>query len=128
MALRVGTDLVAVADVQASIDAFDARYLDRVFTRAELADCALPGGDHDTARLAARVAAKEAVFKALRPADDALPWTSVEVHRGPGGAPELRLSGLAGELAERAGIDLLSVSLAHEGGLATAVVVAEARA
>lgn len=128
MALRVGTDLVAVADVRASIDAFHSRYLDRVFTAGELADCALPGGDHDAARLAARVAAKEAVFKALRPQDDALPWTSVEVRRGPGGAPELRLTGPAGVLAERAGIDTLAVSLAHEGGLATALVVAEARA
>lgn len=119
---------MAVADVQKSVAAFATRYLERVFTPGELADCALPGGGHDLARLAARVAAKEAAFKALRPQDDALPWRSVEVRHGPGGAPELHLSGLAGDLAERAGIETLAVSLAHEGSLASAVVVAEARA
>lgn len=128
MTLRVGTDLVAVRDVRASLDAFATRYLDRVFTAAEQADCRRADGSHDAGRLAARVAAKEATFKALRPGDDPLPWTSVEVCRGPGGAPELHLTGFAEELAHRASIGALSVSLAHEYDYASAVVVAEANA
>ena len=68
-ALRVGTDLVHVPDVAASIDRFGARYLHRVYTDAELDTCRSGAGGWSPERLAARFAAKEAVLKVLRPAD-----------------------------------------------------------
>jgi holo-[acyl-carrier protein] synthase len=121
--VRIGTDLVAVPDVQAAIESFASRYLDRVYTPAEQADCRTPDGAPDAARLAARFAAKEAALKALRAGDAAVPWTAVEVRRLPDGAPELHVTGAAAALAERAGASELAVSLSHEAGLATAVVV-----
>ncbi|MGZ4276221.1 MAG: holo-ACP synthase [Solirubrobacteraceae bacterium] len=122
--MLVGTDLVAVSHVREAVDAFASRYLDRVYTPRELADCRLPGGGHDPARLAARFAAKEATLKALRAGDAAIPWTAVEVAGLPDGAPSLRLRGAAAALATSAGAGPLAVSLAHEGEFATAVVVA----
>lgn len=121
--MRIGTDLVAVGDVRAAIENFASKYLDRVYTAREQADCRLPDGGHDAARLAARFAAKEATLKALRAGDAAVPWTSVEVRRLPDGAPELFVTGAAADLAERTGAGELAVSLSHEAGLATAVVV-----
>jgi holo-[acyl-carrier protein] synthase len=126
--MTVGIDLVRVADVAAAIARFGDRYLRRVFTPGEIAYCAGAPPAVAAQRFAARFAAKEAALKTLRAGDAAVPWTAVEVTRLPDGAPELRLSGAAAALAERAGVGPLAVSIAHEGGLASAVVVAETRA
>lgn len=120
MPFRVGTDLVAVETVAESIRAHGERYLDRIFTAGEQADC---GGD--VARLAARFAAKEATLKVLRPDDDSVPWRCIEVVRHPAGWVDLELSGAAAELAAVSGIAGLGVSLTHEGAYASAVVIGE---
>ena len=119
MAIRVGIDTVATASIRDAVAAHGDRYLERVYTAQELADCA-----GDAERLAARFAAKEATLKALRAGDGGIPWNSIGVRRDPSGFVELVLTGEAAELAERQAIDELAVSLTHEGGFASAVVVA----
>ena len=120
----VGTDIVDVADVEASIRAFGDRYLNRVFTEGELDYC-LEAGRVPGPHLAARVAAKEAAMKVLRPTrDDAIPLSSIETIRAAEGWCELSLSGAAREAALRAGLVAFSMSLSHEARYATAVVVA----
>lgn len=126
MPVRVGIDLVSVQAVADSVRDHADRYLKRVYTEDELADCRTPDGV-DAERLAARFAAKEAAMKVLRPADQGVPWQAIEVRRDPGGWPTLTLSGLAAELADEAGVAGLEVSLTHEGAYASAVVVAELR-
>ncbi len=134
--LRVGVDLVAVADIVDSVQRFGDRYVGRIFTAHEIACCRGPGstpGHHDPDRaqdgyayesLAARFAAKEATIKVLRPEGPRPEWRSIEVHRAENGSCQVRLSGLAAELADRAGIDQLAVSLTHEASMGVAVVVA----
>jgi holo-[acyl-carrier protein] synthase len=117
--MRVGTDLVRVHEVAASITRFGDRYLRRVYTDHELTSC---GGE--PSRLAARFAAKEATIKVLRPADARPDWRAIEVRRHASGACDLHLSGTAAAQASAAGITSLAVSLSHEGDLATAVVIA----
>jgi holo-[acyl-carrier protein] synthase len=128
MPVRVGNDLALAESVKDSVDRHGRRYLDRIYTERELADCAGSGRlDHE--RLAARWAAKEATIKVLRPSsEDAVPWRDIELDRRPGGWTALRLGGRAAELAATAGISDLAVSVAHEAGLASAVVVAEVTA
>jgi len=123
--LRVGIDLARIDEAARSLERFGKRYVDRIFTEREAADC-LAAPAQTAARLAARFAAKEATIKVLRPAHW-LDWRSIEVIRRPPGYTELELSGEAAELAEAAGLQDFSVSLAHEGHYATAVVVASAR-
>jgi holo-[acyl-carrier protein] synthase len=124
--LVVGTDLVEVAQVAHSLQTFRERYLTRVFTADELAYCL--DGRRDPARhLAARFAAKEATLKALRQNDEAVDWRSVEVRRRPDGSCEIVLHGGVRALAERLAVDVLSVSMSHDGAYATAVVIAERR-
>lgn len=119
---RVGCDLHPVADVSASIARFGARYLSRVFTAAELAQCT--GATRDE-RLAARFAAKEAVFKVLRPARDiAVPWSSIEIVTDADGRPAVTLTGRAAALASRQGIEAIDVSMSHDAGVALAVAAA----
>jgi holo-[acyl-carrier protein] synthase len=119
VALRVGIDLVEVAAVEAALAAHGERYLSRVYTPREVADCA-----GSAERLAARFAAKEATLKALRAGEGGVPWDAIEVRRDPSGHTDLALSGRAAELAAEAGLSELAVSLTHEAGLASALVVA----
>ncbi|HEU4976340.1 MAG TPA: holo-ACP synthase [Baekduia sp.] len=126
MPLRVGTDLVLATAVREALEAHGERYLQRVYTAAETADCTdAATGEVDALRLAARFAAKEAAMKALRVGEAAVPWTAIEVRRSPDGHPELVLHGPAADLAARAGMTELAVSLTHEEPYASAVVVAE---
>jgi holo-[acyl-carrier protein] synthase len=118
MGIRVGIDSVAVASVRDALATHGDRYLARVYSPREQADCA---GDPE--RLAARFAAKEAAVKALRAGDGGIPWTAIEVVRDATGAVDLVLHGPAAALAETAGVSDMAVSLTHEGGLASAVVV-----
>lgn len=121
--LRVGVDIADVSQIANSLSQFGDRYARRVFTAGELTDSA---GEPDVrARsLAGRFAAKEATMKVLRPDGVGLDWRSIEVRSFGSGWPGIRLRGTAQRLAEQAGIRDLSVSLSHDGNLATAVVVA----
>jgi holo-[acyl-carrier protein] synthase len=126
MPLRVGIDLVQAATVAAALAEHGERYLQRVYTPAEVASCtpsATPGAGPDPLRLAARFAAKEAAMKVLEPGDVAVPWPSIEVVRNPGGAPSLALHGPAAELASAAGLSAFALSFTHEDAYAAAVVV-----
>ena len=121
MPLRVGIDLVAASTVADALAAHGDRYLRRVYTEGEIADCV-----GDPLRLAARFAVKEAAMKVLRVGDAAVPLRSIETVRGSGGAPELVLHGPAAELAAAAGLQTFAISLTHEVAYAAAVVVAQA--
>ena len=121
--VRVGIDLVSVQSVRDSMRLHAERYMERVYTERELHDCRTSEGIAPE-RLAARFAAKEATLKVLRPTDEAIPWHAIEVLRDPSGWVELQLSGPAATLAAAAGLTDFSVSLTHEGGFASAIVVA----
>ena len=122
--LRVGTDLCSSADIQDSIDRFGDRFLTRVFTPDELeyaGESAVLRAD----RLAARFAAKEATIKVLRPIAARPNWRSIQVRRDHSGWCDVILDGLAATLAEQLGIYSLALSMSHDAGQASAVVVAE---
>ncbi len=122
--MRVGIDLVHIAEVAATLDRFGARYLERFFTSSEVAYCRQDAAQ-TAARLATRFAAKEAVRKVLRIDDQAVPWREIEVVRAPTGHCEILLHSAAAALASTEGVGGFCVSLSHEGEYATAVVVAE---
>jgi holo-[acyl-carrier protein] synthase len=122
--LRVGVDLVRVADIAGSIARFGERYTARIFTEAERRSC-VEDGRQAAQRFAARFAAKEATMKVLRPtARDGVAWQSIEVRQLPEGACEITLHDAALALATRDGIAELSLSMSHEPEYATATVVA----
>jgi holo-[acyl-carrier protein] synthase len=121
--LRVGIDLVTVESVRESLDVHGEHYLARVYTEREREDCVRDTGV-DPERLAGRFAAKEATLKVLRPGEVGVPWYSIEVVRDPGGWVELELSGPAAAIAADTGLTDLALSITHEGGFASAVVIA----
>lgn len=85
----------------------------------------LPNGERrGIASLAARFAAKEAVAKALG-APAGMHWTDAEVYVEDSGRPRLRVTGTAAARAAELGVRSWHVSLSHDAGVASAVVVAE---
>ncbi|MFI9119543.1 holo-ACP synthase [Streptomyces bikiniensis] len=98
--------------------------LRRFLSSEELAASLTPDGAPDPSGIAGRLAAKEAVFKLLGSVGKPLPWQGIEVLRGPGGRPGVRLSGRAAELARTAGIGPIDVSISHDAGFAIAVAAA----
>jgi holo-[acyl-carrier protein] synthase len=125
MALRVGVDLVSVDSVRESLATHGEHYLRRVYTEREVRDCTGPDG-LDPERLAGRFAAKEATLKVLRPGEVGIAWSTIEVRRDSEGWVALALDADAATLAADRGIDELALSITHEAGFASAVVVANA--
>ncbi len=124
MIVGIGTDLIEVARIEASLHRFGDQFLERIYTAGEIAYCKARRTGAES--LAARFAAKEAGAKALGTGiSRGVGWRELEVHRLPGRAPELRLHGRAAEIAASLGIARLTLSLTHTRGLAMAVVIAE---
>jgi holo-[acyl-carrier protein] synthase len=95
---------------------------DRLFTEAEQRT---PSGNLRTGEsLAARFAAKEAVAKALGAPGD-LHWHDAEITVGEHGRPHLEVSGTVAGRAAQLGVSAWHLSMSHDGGIASAVVVAE---
>ncbi|MFI5309817.1 MAG: holo-ACP synthase [Gemmatimonadales bacterium] len=125
MIVGIGVDLVEIARVEGMLDGKGDRTLARLFTAAEVA--------YATARvrpamhLAARLAAKEAAFKALAGSDDArlIGWREVEVVPRDGQAPTLTFRGRAEARAKELQVRHVWLSLTHTDTTAAAVVVLE---
>ncbi len=117
--IRCGIDQIEIARVDEAIARLGDRFLNRLFTPGEQADCA-----GQTARLAARFAAKEAVAKALGTGFGDIGWDEIEIRTGPRGRPMLTLHGRAARLADELGLTHWDVSLTHTATLAAAVAVA----
>ncbi|MBD3236116.1 MAG: holo-[acyl-carrier-protein] synthase [Candidatus Eisenbacteria bacterium] len=122
MIVGIGIDLVRQARVARMLERFGERLLSRVLTARERA--ALHGPP--ALFVAARLAAKEAAFKALGTGWAAgVSWGRAEVLNLPSGAPELRLNGAARARMEALGGRRTHVSLTHTREHAAAVVVIE---
>lgn len=116
MIVGVGIDVVEIARLGLALGRTPT-LAGRLFTDQELES----GG---VASLAARFAAKEAVAKALG-APAGLRWRDAEVVRLGSGRPTLRVLGGVAAQAAAQGIRTWHLSMSHDAGVATAVVVAE---
>jgi holo-[acyl-carrier protein] synthase len=117
----VGVDIVPVERFAESL-ARTPGLADRLFTPAERRTAG--GGDRSAESLAARFAAKEAVAKALG-APGNLRWTDAVVMVAASGQPGLQVTGTVADRAAELGVARWHVSLSHDGGIATAFVIAE---
>ncbi len=124
MIIGSGIDLIEIDRIQASMERFGARFLNRVFTDAEQAYCLRKRNAAES--LAARFAAKEAGAKALGTGiSRGVNWLEIEVARLPGGRPSLLFHGRAGDFMRRLGVRHAALSLTHTRDLAMASVVLE---
>jgi holo-[acyl-carrier protein] synthase len=119
MKLAIGVDLIEIERVQNTIQRHGRRFLERIYTTQELAEVG-----NNTASLAARFAAKEAVAKALGTGIGCVSWQEIEVLHGPARQPLLYLHGIAAEKAAEQNLSNWSISLSHSQTHAVAMVVA----
>lgn len=124
MIVGTGIDIAEVSRIAQSIERFGARFLERIFTPAEMHYC--DSKANRTERYAARFAAKEAAMKALGTGwNHGVRWVDCEVVRLPGGRPMLRFHGKAAEFATKLGVKNIALSLTHTKEQAMAQVILE---
>ncbi|RPF27553.1 MULTISPECIES: holo-ACP synthase [Georgenia] len=115
MIVSVGIDVVDVARFVAEVERVP-RLREKIFTPDER--------DLPDASLAARFAAKEAIAKALG-APAGMRWHDCTVHRVVGGPPVVEIRGTVAARAAELGITRWHLSISHDAGIASAMVVAE---
>jgi holo-[acyl-carrier protein] synthase len=113
--IGVGIDVVDIERFGVTLDRTPA-LRERLFTPTER--------HLGLASLAARFAAKEALAKSLG-APSGLSWLDATVVQDPDGRPSLRVTGSVAARADDLGVDAFHLSLSHDAGIASAVVVAE---
>ncbi|MBA3521208.1 MAG: holo-ACP synthase [Gemmatimonadales bacterium] len=121
--LGLGIDLVDLARVARLLEHKGEQAMTRFFTDEERAYLATR--TNPTGHAAARIAAKEAVYKAMQalPGARAVGWREIEVTRDEAGRPAIRLHGLAQRLSHDQGGLRVQVSLTHSETSAGAVAV-----
>jgi holo-[acyl-carrier protein] synthase len=118
-----GIDLVDIAEVQRWIDDPRDPLIPRCFVQEELDE--VGDGPDRVERLAGRLAAKEAVLKALGTGFGAgVAFSDVIIHRLAGAPPEVRLMGGAAKAATGLGIAGWYLSISHAGAMAMASAIA----
>ena len=125
MIVGIGIDLVDVARARRLLEGKGERALARLCTEREAAYVrAHPAA---AASFAARLAAKEAAYKALAGTDEArgIGWRDIEVERATDGKPSLLFHGRARRRAETLGLTAIHLSLTHTDASAGAVVILE---
>ncbi|MFA5094109.1 MAG: holo-ACP synthase [Candidatus Omnitrophota bacterium] len=107
-----GVDIVEVKRIKAAVKKFGARFLGKIYTKRELAYCKSKGIPEQ--HLAARFAAKEAVYKAFGgDGKNPIAWTDVEIINDKTGKPVVVLKGTAEKLMFKRGVKKAVVSLSH---------------
>ena len=115
MIVGVGIDVVDIARFEESLSRTPGLAA-RLFTPAE--------ASRPLASLAARFAAKEALAKALG-APVGMHWHDAEVESESSGRPLFSLRGSVLARAESLGVTSVHLSLSHDAGIASAMVVLE---
>jgi holo-[acyl-carrier protein] synthase len=106
------------------VERFGPRFIERVFTPAEIAYVERKANRFE--RFAARFAAKEAGMKAIGTGwRHGVTWQDFEVANLPSGKPTLRLHGVAARVAEKLGVRNISLSLTHTAEYGMAHLILE---
>ena len=116
--LTTGVDIIEIDRIHRVLERWGQRFLHRIYTEEEINYCR-----ERPQNLAVRFAAKEATMKALGTGVRGVGWKDIEVVRGEGGAPSIRLHGRALLRAKKLGVKELVLSLSHSRDYAVAFVV-----
>jgi holo-[acyl-carrier protein] synthase len=118
----IGLDLVKIDRIRSIAERWQARFLDRLYTKAERRYCLARPSPH--ASFAGRFAAKEAVLKALGTGwSDGIRWQDIQVLNDRTGRPRATVTGRVKTLMKRAGITDIHISLSHDTDYAVAQAV-----
>jgi holo-[acyl-carrier protein] synthase len=116
--VAIGVDIVEIERVESAIEREGERFLNRVYTEAELKTC-----QDRPSSLASRFAAKEAVMKVLGTGGIGIAWREIEILTGDDGRPSVKLYGQALNKAAELNLKEVSVSLSDSKQYAVAVAI-----
>jgi len=118
-----GIDLVDCPRIEDMVKQHDERFINRIFTAAEQAYA--DSNKNRIEKFAGRFAAKEAILKLMGTGwQGKIAWTDIEVINNGAGQPEVTLTGEVKRLADKLGIEHISISITHTANFAIASAVA----
>jgi holo-[acyl-carrier protein] synthase len=125
MIIGIGGDIFEIAQIKRQLAKDGKNLMNELFTVGEQRYC--QSKRYPERHLAARFAAKEAMFKAL--STGRLPgylWKDVEIVNAGNGKPSINLTGKTKQLAKKLKVKKIFVSLSHSSKWAMANVILEA--
>ncbi len=124
MIIGIGTDIVSVKRIEKALNRWGARFKKRIYTQNEIIYC--ESKRFPAPHFAVRFSAKEAFYKALgRHQMSGIRWREIEVRRGENGMPTLNVFGIMKASLESMNYHRILLSLTHDDGIASAIVVIE---
>lgn len=118
-----GIDIINVNRVDRLLARFPEKFSRRIYTAEEISYCqqqSVPGES-----FAARLAAKEAIYKVMSPCLEVLRWREINITCKNGGKPKVELRGRTNLVSQEMRITNWQISLSHEKEFAVASVIAE---
>src|SRR5579862_9216629 len=124
MIIGTGVDLAEVPRIRQSIERYGARFLNRIYTEAEISYCEEKASRFES--YAARFAAKEAGMNSLGTGwSRGVRWRDIEVVRRRGQRPTIQFHGEAAAIATKLGAKNIALSITHTSEQALAHVILE---
>ena len=121
MIISCGTDIIETKRMKDAVNKWDKAFLDKIFTEKELQYSMRK--KFYCQHLAARFAAKEAVFKAFGEGFSSANFKDIEITNDKNGKPSVYLKGQMKELAEQKGVGDILVSMSHTRNYAQAMAI-----
>lgn len=120
MIIGIGIDIIEIDRIKHSVDTFGDSFLNKIYTKNELDYCLAKHNKYQ--HLAARFAAKEAIYKALASGwEKEATWRSMEITNEPNGLPVVKFFGKLNEFISDD--KEIKVSLSHSDNYVAAVAI-----
>jgi holo-[acyl-carrier protein] synthase len=120
MVIGIGIDIIEIDRIKKSVDGNGDKFLEKVYTPNELKYCLSKKNKYQ--HLAARFAAKEAIYKAISSNwDSELSWQDMEIVNTPNGMPEVKFKGNLEKFLSKD--KDLKISMSHSRDYVTCVAI-----
>ena len=120
MVIGIGIDIIEIERIRESVEKFGERFLKKIYTQRELDYCLKKKYKYQ--HLAARFAAKEAVYKALATGwNEDVSWQHIEISNEPNGMPIVTLHEKMQKFLSK-GMDL-KISMSHSRDYVACVAI-----
>ena len=120
MVFGLGVDIIEIERIKESVDKYGDSFLNKIYTKTELDYCLSKANKYQ--HLAARFAAKEAVYKALTTGwHEKAGWQDIEIINEPNGMPQVNLKGKLNSFLSND--KSLKISMSHSRDYVTCVAI-----
>jgi holo-[acyl-carrier protein] synthase len=120
MVIGIGIDIIEIDRIKESTENYGDRFLNKIYTQRELDYCLKKKYKYQ--HLAARFAAKEAVYKALATGwNKEVSWQNIEISNEPNGMPVVTLTGNLKKFLDKG--KNLKISMSHSRDYVTCVAI-----